>query len=113
MVGLNLVLVTGIVEKEPELSYVRSTSVTCANFSIIVSRSVFGDSKPFFVHVNCYGKIAEKVVEKIKKGSLVFVKGELMNRRLKKYNINSVEIRGIEILPLDAEELLTAGGENV
>lgn len=81
MIDLNHIMIAGRLTHDPELSFIPSGTALC-KFAIAASRKYRtkdGEQKEdtVFVDVECWGKTAEYVGEKFKKGRAVMVQGRL------------------------------------
>lgn len=120
--NLNRVMIVGNLTKDPELR-ATTTGVPVVNFRIASNRRFkdnAGDWKEdvCYVGVVAWQKLAESCASKLKKGSAVYVEGELRSRTLDNDDgsrRNLVEIRAHHIQFLDKTEPLSdlkEDGEN-
>ena len=113
--SLNKVLLIGNVGKDPEVRYV-SDNLPVANFSIATTKKGYktNDGKEFpdkteWHSIVCWRGLAKLAEQYIKKGTQVYVEGELQTRSWEKDGVTryTTEILANEI------QLLGRKGENV
>ncbi|EQK42477.1 single-stranded DNA-binding protein [Paraclostridium bifermentans] len=115
---MNSVILVGRLTKDPEVKYVGEKSILVTNFTLAVDRKSKKESKgqkTDFIRIEAWKEAADICANKIKKGNLVSVKGELRideyldkeeNRRystkITTYNVTLLEhskkqVNGIDI----------------
>lgn len=115
---MNSVILVGRLTKDPEVKYVGEKNILVTNFTLAVDRKSKKESKgqkTDFIRIEAWKEAADICANKIKKGNLVSVKGELRideyldkeeNRRystkITTYNVtllehNKKQINGIDI----------------
>ncbi|OXX82964.1 hypothetical protein AVM15_14365 [Paraclostridium benzoelyticum] len=115
---MNSVILVGRLTKDPEVKYVGEKNILVTNFTLAVDRKLKKESKgqkTDFIRIEAWKEAADICANKIKKGNLVSVKGELRideyldkeeNRRystkITTYNVtllehNKKQINGIDI----------------
>lgn len=77
MPHLNLCSFMGHVGREPEIKTSKDGSKSWAQFTLAVSTGTVQTPKTMWVKCSVWGKSADKVVEKCKKGDAVYVSGRL------------------------------------
>lgn len=118
--NLNRVMIVGNLTKDPELRST-TTGVPVVNFRIASNRRFKDNSGEWkedvcYVGVVAWQKLAESCASKLKKGSAVYVEGELRSRTLDHEDgtrHSLVEVRAHHIQFLDKSERLDdSRGEN-
>jgi len=118
--NLNRVMIVGNLTKDPELRST-TTGVPVVNFRIASNRRFKDNSGEWkedvcYVGVVAWQKLAESCASKLKKGSAVYVEGELRSRTLDHEDGSRhslVEVRAHHIQFLDKSERLDESkGEN-
>lgn len=117
--NLNRVMIVGNLTKDPELRATTS-GVPVINFRIASNRRFKDNSGEWkedvcYVGVVAWQKLAESCASKLKKGSAVYVEGELRSRTLDSDDGSKrslVEIRAHHIQFLDKGEYQVEGKEN-
>lgn len=115
---MNSVILVGRLTKDPEVKYLGEKSILVTNFTLAVDRKSKKESKgqkTDFIRIEAWKEAADICANKIKKGNLVSVKGELRideyldkeeNRRystkITTYNVTLLEhskkqVNGIDI----------------
>lgn len=115
---MNSVILVGRLTKDPEVKYVGEKNILVTNFTLAVDRKSKKESKgqkTDFIRIEAWKEAADICANKIKKGNLVSVKGELRideyldkeeNRRystkITTYNVTLLEhskkqVNGIDI----------------
>lgn len=115
---MNSVILVGRLTKDPEIKYVGEKNILVTNFTLAVDRKSKKESKgqkTDFIRIEAWKEAADICANKIKKGNLVSVKGELRideyldkeeNRRystkITTYNVTLLEhskkqVNGIDI----------------
>ncbi|MDM8127804.1 single-stranded DNA-binding protein [Paraclostridium benzoelyticum] len=115
---MNSVILVGRLTKDPEVKYVGEKNILVTNFTLAVDRKLKKESKgqkTDFIRIEAWKEAADICANKIKKGNVVSVKGELRideyldkeeNRRystkITTYNVtllehNKKQINGIDI----------------
>lgn len=115
---MNSVILVGRLTKDPEVKYVGEQNILVTNFTLAVDRKSKKESKgqkTDFIRIEAWKEAADICANKIKKGNLVSVKGELRideyldkeeNRRystkITTYNVTLLEhskkqVNGIDI----------------
>ena len=115
---MNSVILVGRLTKDPEVKYVGEKNILVTNFTLAVDRKLKKESKgqkTDFIRIEAWKEAADICANKIKKGNLVSVKGELRideyldkeeNRRystkITTYNVTLLEhskkqVNGIDI----------------
>lgn len=84
---LNKVIMTGIVHNQPELRHTKS-SIAVTNFIIKTGEILH--------KIVCWSIIAEKAVETLRKGNLIYLEGEIGYQ--KKNEVISMEIKASDIM---------------
>lgn len=84
MANYNRVILMGRLTRDPELRYTGGGTAVC-NFSIAVNRRIkkgddWADEASFF-DIVAFGKRGEAIAEYLGKGRLIFIEGELQQRR--------------------------------
>ena len=77
----------GNIGKDPELKTGQSGTAYCS-FSIAVNKGSGTEKETLWLNITAFGKTAEFVGKNLKKGSLVYIKGEL---KLEKYAKDGIE----------------------
>lgn len=95
--------IIGNLGKDAELKTIGSTGTTVANFSVAAKGSRKEDESQWF---NCslFGKRAESLMEWLKKGKQVYIRGEL---KLRKWDSNGKS--GVD-LDVNVDEIELLGG---
>jgi len=117
--NLNRVMIVGNLTKDPELR-ATTTGVPVVNFRIASNRRFKDNSGEWkedvcYVGVVAWQKLAESCASKLKKGSAVYVEGELRSRTLDNDDGSKrslVEIRAHHIQFLDKGEYQAGGKED-
>ena len=82
--GVNLVILMGKVGRDPEVRYMPSGGAV-ANFSLATSKQWKKDGEPQekteWHRIVCFNRTAEVVGEYVKKGTQVYLRGELQTRK--------------------------------
>lgn len=82
--GVNLVILMGNVGRDPEVRYMPSGGAV-ANFSLATSKQWKKDGEPQekteWHRIVCFNRTAEVVGEYVKKGTQVYLRGELQTRK--------------------------------
>lgn len=115
---MNSVILVGRLTKDPEVKYVGEKNILVTNFTLAVDRKSKKESKgqkTDFIRIEAWKEAADICANKIKKGNLVSIKGELRideyldkeeNRRystkITTYNVTLLEhskkqVNGIDI----------------
>lgn len=115
---MNSVILVGRLTKDPEVKYVGEKNILVTNFTLAVNRKSKKESKgqkTDFIRIEAWKEAADICANKIKKGNLVSIKGELRideyldkeeNRRystkITTYNVTLLEhskkqVNGIDI----------------
>lgn len=80
MASVNKVFLMGNLTRDPELRFIASGSAVC-DFGLAVNKGFKSGNewkeKVCFVDIVCWGKQGENCAEYLKKGSAVFIEGEL------------------------------------
>ncbi|MCE9674867.1 single-stranded DNA-binding protein [Paraclostridium bifermentans] len=77
---MNSVILVGRLTKDPEVKYVGEKNILVTNFTLAVDRKSKKESKgqkTDFIRIEAWKEAADICANKIKKGNLVSVKGEL------------------------------------
>lgn len=117
--NLNRVMIVGNLTKDPELRST-TTGVPVVNFRIASNRRFKDNSGEWkedvcYVGVVAWQKLAESCASKLKKGSAVYIEGELRSRTLDHDDgtrHSLVEIRAHHIQFLDKSERLDDRSDN-
>lgn len=84
MPSINYMIISGNLTRDPELKILNTGTQRCG-FGIANNRSYLKDgewiNEPNFVNVTIFGKSAEYVAKKIRKGMFVIVEGKLQVRK--------------------------------
>ena len=118
MPALNKVLLIGNLTNDPELKYTHK-NISVINFRIASNRRFRDNSGEWkedvcYIGVVAWQKLAENCAEYLKKGSAVFVEGELQSRSWEKEDgtrRSIVEIHAQRIQFLDIKEAVIQPGE--
>lgn len=111
MRGVNKVILVGFVGKEPETRQVSGTTV--ANFSIATNESYKdssrgGEAKEITTwhNIAAWGKLSDIVNKFVKKGTLVYIEGKIVNKTWEKDGIThyASQIRAEEVTLLSKPE---------
>jgi single-strand DNA-binding protein len=81
---LNRIILIGRLTRDPELKYTPSTNSALATFTIAVDRpmrSARKEKETDFIRIVCWNKLAEICKERLGKGRLVAIDGQLQIRR--------------------------------
>jgi single-strand DNA-binding protein len=108
--NLNRVMIVGNLTRDPELRST-STGIPVSNFRIAANRKFrdnAGDLKEdvCYIGVVAWQKLAESCADRLKKGSAVYIEGELRSRSLnsnegKKRNVIEIKAHHIQFLDKD------------
>lgn len=77
---MNSVILLGRLTKDPEIKYIGEKGIPVANFTLAVARHVKKESKSQktdFIRIEAWRNAADICLNKVKKGNLVSVTGEL------------------------------------
>ena len=84
---MNSVIVSGRLSKDPELKYIPPSGKAVTNFDLAVENKYNKDDKNVdFFTIQCWGKLAESIVNNLDKGRKILVKGMLKNNHWKDTN---------------------------
>ena len=124
---LNSIILVGRLTKDPDIKYIGEKGIPVANFILAVDRKIKKDSKyqkTDFIKIEAWKEAVDVCINKLKKGSLISVTGELRideykdkdgkNKYITKvitYNVNLLEhskkqFSGIDIFKDDNKTTL-------
>ena len=77
---MNVVILSGFISKEPELTYTKNNNTAVSRFSLAVKRRIKGDVDTDFINIVAWGKSAEFVAKYFKKGDGIIINGNIQTR---------------------------------
>jgi single-strand DNA-binding protein len=77
---MNVVILSGFISKEPELTYTKNNNTAVTRFSLAVKRRIKGDVDTDFINIVAWGKSAEFVAKYFKKGDGIIINGNMQTR---------------------------------
>lgn len=78
---MNVVILSGFISKEPELTYTKNNNTAVSRFSLAVKRRIkVGEVDTDFINIVAWGKSAEFVAKYFKKGDGIIINGNMQTR---------------------------------
>jgi single-strand DNA-binding protein len=78
---MNVVILSGFISKEPELSYTKNNNTAVCKFSVAVKRRIkTGEVDTDFISIVAWGKSGEFVAKYFKKGDGIIINGNIQTR---------------------------------
>lgn len=116
--NINTILITGNLTGDPDLRYMPDGRAVCS-FQIASNRRYIDkktgewiDAPPTFIRVSTWGPAAEKLGERLHKGSAVYVEGRIQGRswdtpegqKRSVIEIHALRVQNLTRLPSEKEE---------